>query len=108
MLDAVLMAIAALPVTAIGIAALAARRERQRCALRRCPVCGAGAMVRASPRPPRDEPRYRRAAIAFRCGGCGVELFELVRPRLVAPLTGDQLDTWLVAGALPVARLHRR
>ncbi|HET7501517.1 MAG TPA: hypothetical protein VFK02_10955 [Kofleriaceae bacterium] len=64
--------------------------------------------MRALARPPRDQPRYQRKATAFRCTDCSAELFELVRPRGVAPLTGDQLDALMIAGNLPVARLRRR
>jgi predicted RNA-binding Zn-ribbon protein involved in translation (DUF1610 family) len=106
-LDALLV-IAMLPAVVGAIAVNVARRERRRQALRCCPVCGGRAIVRALPRPPRDQPRYRRTAIAFRCADCGAELFELVRPRSLGPLAGEQLDSWLAAGNLPVARLHRR
>ena len=99
----------ATPLAVIAVlAATAGRRERQRRALRCCPVCESRALVRALPRPPRDQPRYRRTATAYRCTDCGTELFELARPRTVGPLTGEQLDAWLTAGNLPVARLHRR
>lgn len=104
----VLLAIAGLPVAAVfTVVTTAAYRERQLRALRRCPCCQGTAMVRVLPRPPHDGPRYRRAAIAYRCGTCEAYLFELVRDRAAGLLTGEQLDARLVAQALPTATLHR-
>jgi hypothetical protein len=99
----------ALPIAVSGaIGIFAGRRERRRRALRRCPACHGRALIRALLRPPRDQPRYRRAAIAFRCTSCDLDLFELIKGRPAGPLTGDQLDQLVPAGELPVARLHRR
>lgn len=106
MLEALFVIASPLAVIA-AISMTAAHRERQRRALRCCPVCHGRAIVRALARPPRHEPRYRRVALAFRCTGCGVELFELVRVRSVGPLTAEQLDSWIAASDLPVATLRR-
>jgi len=107
MLDALLV-FAMLPAAVGAIAVAVARREHWRRSVRCCPVCGSRAIVRASPRPPRDQPRYRRTTTAYRCADCSTELFELVRPGSVGPLTGDQVDTWIAGHKLPAARLHRR
>ena len=73
-----------------------------------CPSCAGSALVRAVAQPPYNLPRHRRAATTFRCVTCDALLFELLRPHPAGLLTGEQLETWLAAHALPVARLRRR
>jgi len=104
-----LLLVAGIPSAVLGaVVASAAYAERQRRALRRCPVCDSRAMHRVLPRPPYDDARYRRVAIAYRCSQCNAQLFELMRDRSVGPLTGDQLDVRLAATMLPSATLRRR
>jgi len=103
-----MLVFAAVQAVAVGASAvLATRRERDRLERRRCPACRGRALVRAVARPPRDTRRYQRLATAFRCHGCGIDVFEVARPRFAGPLTGDQIDAWLAASELPTATLRR-